>query len=278
MKMNLDRDPETNRRIETFAIVSCGSKKADEEVPAADLYTSTHFQYKRRWAELYCDNWLILSAEHGLINPKKRLEPYDTSVRDLDDESLQEWTDDVEQTLWYRSNSYEGKPAGNDVAWDELDDDFSPHFELVLLAGTAYIDPFDGFFDHTFPAPVFTPLSGMGIGVQNSWLKTWVEAHPSLDDITDETAVAIDFDIDDTGDADVFYTRHNSGNIMVVPTSEKRQAKVLNETPEEGYLNSPATAMKDDRCWTVPVTEVPEVEDPEWECEPTLADFSTGEA
>lgn len=274
--MNLDRDPETNRRVQTFAIVSCGSKKADEEVAAEDLYTSTHFQFKRRWAELYCDNWLILSAEHGLVRPTRRLEPYDTSVRDLDEEALEEWTADVEQTLWYRSNSYEGIPSGNDVAWEELPEGFSPNFELVLLAGAAYTDPFGEFFAQTFPATVYTPLSGMRIGEQNAWLKAWTEAHPSLDDVTEESAVAIDYAYDDNGDADVYYLRHETGHVMVVPTIEGSDPRVLNATPEEGEQSSPATAMTKHRCWTVPVSEVPEYREPEWEEEPTLADFTGG--
>jgi len=278
VKMNLDRDPETNVRVQTFAIVSCGSKKADEETAAADLYTSTHFQFKRRWAELYCDNWLILSAEHGLIDPIRRLEPYDTSVRDLDEDELQEWRADVEQALWYRSNSYEGNPAGNDVAWEDLDEDFEPNFELMMLAGQAYLEPFGDFFEETFPAPVYYPLAGKRIGEQNAWLKAWNEAHPWLDDVTEETAVAIDYAHDDSGDADVYYLRHETGHVMVVPTLEESEPRILNDTPEEGLLNSPATAMKDHRCWTVPASEVPDVDDAEWEVEPTLADFAGGSA
>jgi|GEM_PF-2318597 len=274
--MNLDRDPETGRRIKTFAIVSCGSKKGDEKTAAKDLYTSAHFQLKRRWAELYCENWLILSAEHGLVTPGYQLEPYDTSVRDLDADALQEWTADVEQKLWYRSNSYEGNPAGNDVAWDDLPDDFAPNFELVMLAGAAYLEPFDDFFEEQFPAPVYYPLAGKRIGEQNQWLKAWVEAHPSLEDVTEETAVAIDYAHDDTGDADVYYVRHESGNVMVVPALEDSGPQILNETPEEGALNSPATAMRDHRCWTVSASEVPDADTLEWESKPTLADFSGG--
>lgn len=278
MKMNLDRDPETNQRIQTFAIVSCGSQKADQETAAKDLYTSTHFQLKRQWAELYCDDWLILSAEHGLVAPGRRLDPYDTSVRDLDEDALQEWTDDVEQALWYRSNSYEGIPAGNDVAWDELPEDFSPTFELVMLAGQAYREPFGDFFEEPFPAPIYVPLSGLRIGEQNAWLKTWVEAHPTVDDVTEETAVAIDYahGFDDDGDADVFYARHATGNVMVVPARESGEPRILNATPEEGALGSPATAMREHRCWTVPASEVPDVDAPEWEAKPTLADFGGG--
>lgn len=272
--MNLDRDPGTNRRVKTFAIVSCGSKKADEETAAKELYTSTHFQFKRRWAELYCDNWLILSAEHGIVDPGWNLEPYDTSVRDLDEDELQEWRADVEQALWYRSNSYEGNPCGNDVAWEDLPEEFSPNFELMMLAGQAYLEPFGEFFDETFPAPVYYPLEGKRIGGQNAWLKAWVEAHPSLEDVTEETAVAIDYAHDDTGDADVYYLRHKTGNVMVVPAHDSSEPRVLNETPVKGTLNSPATAIRDHRCWTVPASEAPDVDVLEWEAEPTLADFA----
>lgn len=74
----------------------------------------------------------------------------------------------------------------------------------------------------------------------------------------------------------MFYVRHETGNIMAIPTLESREPRVLNETPEEGVLNSPATAMRDHRCWTVPASEVPAVDGAEWESEPTLADFAGG--
>ncbi|PCR89298.1 hypothetical protein CP557_01350 [Natrinema ejinorense] len=281
--MNLDRDSETNQAIQTFAIVSCGSKKADKETAAEDLYTSAHFQFKRRWAELYCDNWLILSAEHGLVGPGWCLEPYDTSVRDLDEDELQEWRADVEQALWYRSNSYEGNSCGNDVAWKDFPEDFSPNFELMMLTGQAYLEPFGDFFEETFPAPVYYPLEGKRIGEQNQWLKTWIEAHPSLEDITEETAVAIDFNhqvLEEDSGADIYYARHESGRIMVVSKDRTGNwsAEVLNDTPEEGVLNSPATAMRDNRCWTIPASEIPDVDAIEWEAEPTLADFAEGSA
>lgn len=283
MKLNLDRDPETNRAVKTIAIVSCGSKKADEETAAGFLYTSTHFQFKRRWAELYSDGWLILSAEHGLVEPIKRLEPYDTSIRDLDEDELAAWVADIEQSLWYRSNSHEGIACGNDVAWDDLPEDFTPNYEFVLLAGRAYLDPLATFFEETFPAPAYQPLTGMRIGEQNAWLKTWIEAHPSVDDVTEETAVAIDFNhqvVDDAGEPDVFFTRHESGTVMVVPESdsETHRPRILNATPEEGTLNSPPTVMANHRCWTMPADEVPAVDEAEWEAAPTLADFAGGDS
>lgn len=279
--MNLDRDPETNRAIETFAIVSCGSRKADEKCPAQDLYTSTHFQLKRRWAELYCDGWLILSAEHGIVRPRKNLEPYDTSTRDLDEDELEAWVADVKQNLWYRTHSYEGTPSGNEMAWDELPENFEPNFEIVLLAGAAYADPLEDFFENDLPVPVYRPLEGMRIGVQNQWLKTWAEAHPSVDDVTEETAVAIDYNHGspaDTDGANIYYARHQSGQIMAISRDRGNgwTAEVKNETPEEGVLNSPATALRKHRCWTVSVGELPDVDDVEWESEPSLEDFTGG--
>ena len=51
-----------------------------------DLYTSSYFSLKRRYAEEIGDFWSILSAEHGLLPPTKEILPYETSIDDLDED------------------------------------------------------------------------------------------------------------------------------------------------------------------------------------------------
>jgi hypothetical protein len=77
--------------------VGCGRQKADvyEPVPAADLYTSGYFQCKRRYAEAVArpaddapggtPGWTILSAKHDILWPSLEVEPYDTTIADLDE-------------------------------------------------------------------------------------------------------------------------------------------------------------------------------------------------
>lgn len=63
-------------------VVGCGSKKAEKPKKAKNLYTSTYFELKKEYAEQSSYDWKILSAKHGLINPEKKIEPYDTKIED----------------------------------------------------------------------------------------------------------------------------------------------------------------------------------------------------
>lgn len=162
---------------ETFVVVGCGAAKQPRELepgtlrvrryPARDLYTSTYFGLKRRYAETRGDQWMILSAEHGLLPPDEEIKPYDRTIQDLDDEGLDALAHRVGMTLiewieWERSN-------GTRVE------------EIVVLAGKSYVDPLrerDVFSAGVTPRVEypFQQLDLGGIGEQMAWLKERVEA------------------------------------------------------------------------------------------------------
>lgn len=56
------------------------STSAGELLPAADLYCSSLWHKRRRYAEASGGPWLILSALHGLILPDKGIATYDTTI------------------------------------------------------------------------------------------------------------------------------------------------------------------------------------------------------
>ena len=58
---------------------------------AKDLYTSTLFVGRRRYVERHCDEWWILSAEHGLVHPDMLLEPYDVALKGQSRPALRQW-------------------------------------------------------------------------------------------------------------------------------------------------------------------------------------------
>lgn len=160
-----------------FVIVGCGSAKRDRELepgtlrvqryPAKDLYTSTYFEKKREYAETVGDQWMILSALHGLMPPGEEIKPYDVSIDDLDEERLGQLAHRVGMTLiewveWERQK-------GNEVE------------EIVVLAGRRYLDPLrkrETFHAGIEPQVVF-PLQQNdlgGIGEQMAWLKDRAQA------------------------------------------------------------------------------------------------------
>jgi hypothetical protein len=76
---------------EVTYVVACGASKLGSAAPARELYCSPHFHYVLRAAEESAvwdqrAGWsvqvLILSAQHGLIDPTAVLEPYNTRLGD----------------------------------------------------------------------------------------------------------------------------------------------------------------------------------------------------
>lgn len=61
----------------TLVLVGCVKSKVYHRAPAKDLYNSTLWSKRRRYAELSGMPWAILSAEHGMVDPDEVLEPYD---------------------------------------------------------------------------------------------------------------------------------------------------------------------------------------------------------
>ncbi|QZX98742.1 DUF6884 domain-containing protein [Halobaculum rubrum] len=140
-----------------YVLVGCGAAKRDERSEACDLYTSTYFAKKREYAETVGDEWAILSAEHGLLEPDIEVDPYETHIDDLDGDALDELAHQVGMEL---------------IEWLGVTD---PGDEIVVLAGRSYIDPLRD--RETFHAGIHPPVSFPfqrldlgGIGEQMSWL------------------------------------------------------------------------------------------------------------
>ena len=89
---DLDRDAPRTFRLDRIAwvqrspvdrllIVGCGKSKAAGPCPAAELYTGPLFRAARAHAEASGHPWLILSAEHGLLDPTQVVATYDHQLR-----------------------------------------------------------------------------------------------------------------------------------------------------------------------------------------------------
>ncbi|WP_424016164.1 DUF6884 domain-containing protein (plasmid) [Halorientalis pallida] len=138
-------------------LVGCGDAKTDEPAEARDLYTSSYFVLKRRYAEAAvqwartadrrANAWAVLSAEHGILPARMEIEPYNTTINDLRDvpidgeprfelpsgdpvtTKLDRWARRVHSGLadWLRRPFHADQPE-------------SPCRELVVLAGSDYVD------------------------------------------------------------------------------------------------------------------------------------------
>jgi len=140
-------DPETTPEFsddaDTLVLVGCGDSKADAPAAAKDLYTSNYFGLKRRYAEEFGDEWAVLSAKYGLLDPGAEIEPYDVTVDDVD---VDEWGVAVAEDL----------PDVRDT-------------DVVVLAGPDYAQEIEGTL-FLYGADVELPTEGMKIGERMSWL------------------------------------------------------------------------------------------------------------
>lgn len=125
------------------ALVGCGKRKLQHLAEARDLYTGPLFRAARRFAET-CDAWCILSAKHGLVDPRRILAPYDTSMASLSRVERARWADEVRTAILARW------PAGSCT--------------LVFLAGVAYAPAISGILAER-------PIEGLKLGHRLRWFK-----------------------------------------------------------------------------------------------------------
>ena len=132
----------------TIALVAFVSKKNNRPMRARDLYISDWFNKASAYAEKVSDEWFILSAKYGLIDPNVIIEPYDVTLNKMPISKRRTWSLRVMQ-------------------------DFRPMLEkgdhIVILAGKGYreflIQPL-----RDIGCQVEIPMEGLRIGEQLSWL------------------------------------------------------------------------------------------------------------
>lgn len=81
-------------------LVSCVKTKRDSPATPKDLYTSAYFEKMRSYAEQNHDDWWILSAKHGLLDPDgDPIEPYDETLTGARVSEKREWASRVATQL-----------------------------------------------------------------------------------------------------------------------------------------------------------------------------------
>jgi hypothetical protein len=168
MNLLIDQNDIPDGSMPSLVLVACAKSKCDFPAPAQDLYTSSLFRKSRRFADLLiqsgrADAWRVLSAKHGLLKPWRRIDPYDETLREFDDEKTYWWSRRVTTQLPRHLNA-ESMP----VAPEKI--------EVTILGGRAYREPlvklwFDSVYKNTTPNHVHCPFDGMpGNGRMMQWL------------------------------------------------------------------------------------------------------------
>lgn len=142
--------------LRVVGLVACSKAKLDHAAPARELYQGALFKLARAYVEATCDEWLILSAFHGVVHPDTVIQPYERSLADMPREARKAW----------------GGRTGADIArrygYGHHAD--TPTATFLVLASASYVDPMrSGIFVRWLHASSM-PLRGLGIGHQKAWL------------------------------------------------------------------------------------------------------------
>lgn len=153
-------------------LISCVADKAAEACEARDLYRSDWFRKARAYAEAHEADWLILSAAHGLLDPRQMIEPYDVTLHDMDKAERQAWAEGVMRQL--RQRGQQGRP-------------------VAILAGERYREFLEPMVARFVPSPELcaVPMRGLGIGQQKAWLAARAgEARAARDALGEDSALS----------------------------------------------------------------------------------------
>lgn len=131
-------------RVVRVALVGCGKAKTATGREARNLYTGPLFRAARHFAELQCDDWVILSALHGVVLPDDSIDPYDRAFTKMRNDERSAWGDRVSA---YLRDRYRGLAV-----------------TYVGLAGEDYLSELS-------VGPIARPLEGMGIGERIRYLR-----------------------------------------------------------------------------------------------------------
>jgi cytoplasmic iron level regulating protein YaaA (DUF328/UPF0246 family) len=118
-------------------LIACSEAKLKHAAPAIDLYQGQSFKLALKAAHKADADVLILSAQHGVVQPDQMLEPYDCSLLRRSTSWRAEWAKTTAKQL----SKYKDRPT-------------------TILAGKFYAGAATGFTNKS------TPLAGLGIGQQ----------------------------------------------------------------------------------------------------------------
>jgi len=135
-----------------IGLVSCVKTKRDEPALPKNLYPSDYFEKMRSYAEQYHDEWRILSAKHGLLDPDgEPIQPYDETLTGAGVAKKRKWAEKV---------SAQSQEAG--LHTDSM--------ILVIHAGKDYYEELLPLIKCNVTS-VKNPTEGLQIGKKKAWYK-----------------------------------------------------------------------------------------------------------
>ncbi|MFC7137120.1 DUF6884 domain-containing protein [Halobaculum litoreum] len=81
--------------METFGLVQAGACPFRGRGRALDRYATAFFTKKAELATLVCDEWVVLSERHGVLDPDEEVEGIDREFTELEPAEQARWSMDV---------------------------------------------------------------------------------------------------------------------------------------------------------------------------------------
>jgi hypothetical protein len=134
--------------VPRIALVSCVKTKANRACSAGDLYTSAWFTKAKSLIERSGLDWFILSAEHGLVDPRMVIAPYEKTLNKMGVADRKSWAARVTA---------------------QMSDLLPEAHEVVILAGDRYRENLMPYLRNRF-SKVTIPMEGLTSGRQLNWL------------------------------------------------------------------------------------------------------------
>lgn len=137
--------------MSALVIVQCGGKKIWKNHPnlgsvaAKNAYTSPYFQKNKLYAEKVGDQWVVLSAKYGFLDPDDEIEDYNVTFKQK------------------KSNPISTIELREQVKTKELDQ----FDEVVVLGGKEYLKATHEAFRNT-DCTITSAFEGLSMGVRMS--------------------------------------------------------------------------------------------------------------
>ena len=92
-------------------LIGCGKRKRTERSYAIDLYNGGVFRAHLAIAGHLGEEPWILSAEHGLIPPRRAIDPYEREIDDFSAEEVSRWNEQIRAGILRETGAVVGLPG-----------------------------------------------------------------------------------------------------------------------------------------------------------------------
>ena len=132
--------------MSNICLIGCVKTKRRARCMAKDMYISTLFKERYKYAQKMGKKIYIISAKYGLIAPNDKIEPYDMTLKGISSANRKKWAARVVAKL--ESIEHIGRGGG-----------------VMILAGKEYREWLERFYRVDYP------FIGLGFGLQIKKMK-----------------------------------------------------------------------------------------------------------